>query len=557
VGKPALRHGEVTIMRRRPVLISVLASVPLLAMIPLLAVPAAGAPGGVMAHPGSVTVGPGGGTPGTWKNFQLVGHDPLFGRGMNAAATIFRHYIYIGNRTDGSATCGVGDPRGPGANCPHPHPGVLIEDIADPAHPRVVGEIGPPFEGNPGITSRELRVWPREKLLIVMNFRCSSVIHACPVGTDKQFPYDLAFYSLADPTHPRFISSYVPTSAAGLAVKPHEMYLWQDPKRPGRALLWISTPALTSNPAVPNMMIVDISKVPGGGKVTEVAEGNWNGLYENGGSETFFQNDLYTHSMAPTADGRITYLSMEGGEMLALDTSAVASDTSPGTVISLNNDLITSPANRPVWGNPFPHCLKACPEGHSSVPVPGRPYVLTVDEIYGTFTDPTFGCPWGWVHLISVRDPAHPVIVGEYKITQDTQPFCGSTADDPATEQFTSYSSHNPTVLPDLAFDDWHSGGLQAIDIANPAGPRQAGWYSPVPLATVATEDPALGRGPNKVTMWSYPIIRDGLIYVIDIRNGLYILRYTGPHAGQVAGIRFLEGNSNLGDAVRLARGGD
>jgi len=73
----------------------------------------------------------------------------------------------------------------------------------------------------------------------------------------------------------------------------------------------------------------------------------------------------------------------------------------------------------------------------------------------------------------------------------------------------------------------------------------------------VATEDPALNRGPNKVTMWSYPIIRDGLIYVIDIRNGLYILRYTGPHAGEVADIRFLEGNSNLDDDVRLARGGD
>jgi hypothetical protein len=56
--------------------------------------------------------------------------------------------------------------------------------------------------------------------------------------------------------------------------------------------------------------------------------------------------------------------------------------------------------------------------------------------------------------------------------------------------------------------------------------------------------------------MWSYPIIRDGLIYVIDIRNGLYILRYTGPRAGDVASIRFLEGNSNLGDAVRLAQGG-
>ncbi len=232
-------------------------------------------------------------------------------------------------------------------------------------------------------------------------------------------------------------------------------------------------------------------------------------------------------------------------------------DPPPGTVISLNNDLITDPANRPIWGNPLPGCRTACPEGHSAVPVPGRPYVLTTDEIYGTFTDPTFGCPWGWVHMISVTDPAHPQIAGEYKITQDTRAFCGSPADTSATEQFTSFSSHNPTVLPDLALVDWHSGGLQAINIADPARPAQAGWFSPTPLASVATEDPALSRGPDKVVLWSYPIIRNGLIYVIDIRNGLYILRYTGPHAGQVQDIHFLEGNSNLGDAVRLARPGD
>jgi len=33
------------------------------------------------------------------------------------------------------------------------------------------------------------------------------VIHACVPGTDQQLPFDLAFYSLADPVHPRFISS--------------------------------------------------------------------------------------------------------------------------------------------------------------------------------------------------------------------------------------------------------------------------------------------------------------------------------------------------------------
>jgi hypothetical protein len=151
-----------------------------------------------------------------------------------------------------------------------------------------------------------------------------------------------------------------------------------------------------------------------------------------------------------------------------------------------------------------------------------------------------------------VADPAHPTIVSEYKIAEDQQSFCGSSRDDPPTEQFTSYSSHNPTVLPDLAFVDWHSGGLQAINLSDPANLAQAGFFLPKPLRKVALEDPALSEGPNKVVLWSYPIIRNGLIYVIDIRNGLYVLKYTGPHASEVAAIKFLEGNSNLGDAMRL-----
>jgi hypothetical protein len=41
---------------------------------------------------------------------------------------------------------------------------------------------------------------------------------------------------------------------------------------------------------------------------------------------------------------------------------------------------------------------------------------------------------------------------------------------------------------------------------------------------------------------------------VVDIRNGLYILRYRGPGQKQVKDIDFYEGNSNLGDAVGLDR---
>ena len=35
--------------------------------------------------------------------------------------------------------------------------------------------------------------------------------------------------------------------------------------------------------------------------------------------------------------------------------------------------------------------------------------------------------------------------------------------------------------------------------------------------------------------MWSYPVIQDGLIYVVDLRNGLYILKYNGPYEQEVA----------------------
>src|SRR6266540_2789362 len=162
---------------------------------------------------GDVTVAPGGGTPGTLQNFQLVGHNDLFARGMNAAPALYDHYVYVGNRTDGSLSCsetGGVQPCHASANV-HIHPGVLIVDVADPSDPTVVGELGPPYAALPGITTRELRVWPEKKLLMIMTFRCSSAIHDCPPGTDATFPFDIKFFDLSDPVHPAFISSYVPT----------------------------------------------------------------------------------------------------------------------------------------------------------------------------------------------------------------------------------------------------------------------------------------------------------------------------------------------------------
>ena len=50
--------------------------------------------------------------------------------------------------------------------------------------------------------------------------------------------------------------------------------------------------------------------------------------------------------------------------------------------------------------------------------------------------------------------------------------------------------------------------------------------------------------------MWSYVIVRDGLLYVVDLRNGLYVLRYDGPFESEVKSARLVDGNSNQGDAL-------
>src|SRR5206468_7012214 len=292
-------------------------AVPLgLAALLLLATPASGE--SVQAN------GVGVSSPGTSLNVQLVGHNSLFSRGENAAIAMFDHYVYVGNRTDGSNSCGDLNGSGPvvpvltptnaDGTCTHVHPGILIVDVADPTNPTVVGEIpveiaAPNAAGQPlGVTSRELRVWPQKKLLVELSFRCSRLLHACPRGNDTTFPFDYKFFDLTDPVHPQLIKRHVTESAAGVAIKPHEFFLWVDPNNPERALVYESTPSVSVDPTRPNFVVEDISAVPSGGDVRLLAEGNWNQFFPGAADPANYDFDLSLHSMTPTADGKTTYM---------------------------------------------------------------------------------------------------------------------------------------------------------------------------------------------------------------------------------------------------------
>jgi hypothetical protein len=463
-------------------------------------------------------------------NFRLVGHEPLFNRGMNAAPALYRDeatdrtFVYVGSRTDGSPQ--------------HLRPGVQIVEVTDPADPEVVGEIGLPQQGLPSMTSRELRVWPQAKLLMVLSFGCSAILHACTSTADaigSVLASNIKFYDLTNPLVPTLVSTYFPTRT------PHEFFLWVDPGNAARALLFMSTPTSSSNAGTPNLVVADVSNARTG---TFVERLRWNGnpFFTASDRNNF---DVRLHSLGVSVDGKRAYLAYLSGGFLVLDTSRVAN----ATVVNPTASLVTVVAKRAHWGDPG---------AHSAVKIPGKSYALVTDEVYGDLLDALGGggCPWGWVRTIDIglgASEADPEVAAEYKLPENRPEYCQSLdGQDASNTFFTSYSAHNPTVLGDIALVTWHGKGLQAIDLADPRAPAQAGLYMPTPLPAVVTEDPALSMGRSKVVMWSYPILFEGLVYVLDIRNGLYVLEYTGPHAANVAATRFLEGNSNLGDALLL-----
>ena len=509
------------------------------ALLAFFAVPAAAVPLGLWEGssadlPGEAVDAPGGVDPGLDRfaseraaadlpggevdapgRFGLVGHDPLKHRGMNAALAVYGDYAYVGSRTDGS----------------HVNAGVMVVDVSDPSSPEVVHEIGLPNQANLGESSRELRILPEQGLLVVLNHPCSELIHRCasPSQTGRsQYRSNYRFYDIRGEhaAKPKLVSEYLPSRNA--PQQPHEFFVWSDPQRPGRTLFFQTTPTTDARPE-PGLIVADVSNARDG-EFKEIA--TFKATIGNP------ERDNRLHSLTVSSDGRRAYLAYLGGGFLVADTSQVADAVADPQI-----KLVTPVDQRVFWTDPG---------AHSAVKVPGRDAVLVTDEVYGKLGGllPAHGCPWGWVRMVDISDQTRPRVASEYRLPSNQPGACEGL--EPDRDQVGSFSAHNPTLTKNVAFVTWHGAGLQAIDLRDPLKPRPAASFVPEPLDLVQTEDPALSQGRDKVVMWSFPIIKDGLIYAIDVRNGLYILRYRGPHRREVRRVEFLDGNSNHGDATRL-----
>ena len=115
-----------------------------------------------------------------------------------------------------------------------------------------------------------------------------------------------------------------------------------------------------------------------------------------------------------------------------------------------------------------------------------------LDEIAGT-TPKTRTLVW------DVRVLEEPVLLTE---------FLGTT----------SSSDHNLYVRGNYMYQSNYVSGLRIIDIADPAHPKEVGYFDTVPMG---------GNTPGFAGSWSnYPFFKSGTILVSSMREGLFVLRH-------------------------------
>ncbi|HXH25895.1 MAG TPA: hypothetical protein VNI78_11635 [Vicinamibacterales bacterium] len=161
---------------------------------------------------------------------------------------------------------------------------------------------------------------------------------------------------------------------------------------------------------------------------------------------------------------------------------------------------------------------------HSAVPVPNRPslsrgnaksrpawLVITEEWPFGP-------CPERGLRIVNIESEITPMMVGALAQSDSVVQNCLAQPKVPGATIRPMMHAHNPTVLSNIVFVGWLGHGVRAVDISNPFNPREVGHARPVPWGDVIT----------------YPDIHNGLIYVGDNHTGLHVLKYTGPHAGEV-----------------------
>ncbi len=374
------------------------------------------------------------------------------------------------------------------ARCPAT--GVRIIDLADPASPTLVGALAT----IPGTSQEDIYV-ARVATPHFTGDLLATGIQACNRASDAPRGVDL--WDVSDPRAPRHLAFWESGPAGSGAQGGHEIDLVV---RGDRVYLGVAVPYSENFERRGDFRLVEVTDPR-----NPVQVGTW-GAGIDGGLTPSAGQTFFGHSVRFNAAGTLAVVSYWDAGGLLLD--------------------LADPARPALVGRtPYPPGTVV---NHSSWFAAGEALLLTADEYAGPQ-----GGRWGGLRIWDVRDPAAPAQIGQFSTPNAAAGRPGGAF------QFTI---HNPIVRGTTAYVSWYGDGVRAIDIADPANPREIGNFIPP-----AAADP-YGYFPTSAMVWGvYSGGEDDLVLLSDINGGLYVLRtpFSEPQCfaetGHCVGGRFLD----------------
>jgi hypothetical protein len=501
---------------------------------------------------------------GQMKNFELVANNQLIDsrfnvpRGSNGGMTALRDCVYVGSNSGIQPT--------------------LILDMKDMTKPTVVGEL-------PGIPGQSMAGEAIEGVAD-LNLLVNTAQNSKNQYGDYKFPVSKAdstigaiVYDATDCRKPTIVAKIDVQN-----VRTHYMSMWRDIKKQDRVLMSIS---YSSTEDGVDIRVWDLTGCPKTCNPKVVGEWGLNAQlgvpqsivtkYE-GGQRT---DGTTTHDHTFSMDGTRIHMAQNQYGYFQIDSSALASGQ------PCNAKAARSPDAKGHCLTTFPNFKPIVSFGvetasvHGVVSIPGKPYVVLhheggncpyagltfayigsrdeynqVDKTTGEILSPTTSvCPY--------RADLFPRRNGSFAITENDISRCPKPGDTPpATTGATGMLGrdsllerkdvHNSIAFPNLLFATWYGGGLRAVDISNPFSPFELGFFFNKPPVEVRWCDDRSGAcadaevdaegtpirqkntTPPGIIARSYPITMNGYVVYSDSNSGLFVLKYTGPHAEEI-----------------------
>jgi hypothetical protein len=228
---------------------------------------------------------------------------------------------------------------------------------------------------------------------------------------------------------------------------------------------------------------------------------NWGVTHDLGGPPAPAQgcdpDPIYGHSVEPSADGRLAFVSYWDSGFIALD--------------------VSNPSN-PVFSGRTTYPANADGDGHSSNYDEQRRLLFSADEDFCKTSGSGIEKGFGYLRVWDYSNLATPQQIGTFK-TANASGSKDLNAGD--------YTIHNPLLDGTDLYISWYSDGIRVVDTADPRRPREVAHFVP-PAVNNPIQPSQRGTLTNTTQVWgvAYDKARE-LVYASDMNSGLWILRRT------------------------------